>query len=83
MAEIDYNNKGELVCSLDASECALLKDDVFAMIVRADKKVEHYEDLCMDGYGTENQTTLLEKWRERAAMLRTIHRSLLDVSKSI
>lgn len=33
------------------------------------KMVEHYEDLTIDGYGTERQTTALIKWQDKADTL--------------
>lgn len=62
----------QTVYEMTASEVKIILPLIKREYSHAVKMAEHYEDLVMDGYGTDRQTTALTKWQNKAEKLANI-----------
>ena len=76
MADLDYNIHGEQVLSLTKADCDVLLDPLLRLRDDAERKKEHYEDVCADGFGTATQDTLRQKWDD-------IHRAYCVITEKM
>lgn len=72
--KIPIPNSGfnQTVYEMTASEVKIILPLIKREYNHAVKMVEHYEDLVIDGYGTDRQTTALAKWQNKAEKLANI-----------
>ena len=87
MAFIDYCKKNlssaaiEAVC-INPGESEILLPVVEKEVKNARTKVEYYEDLTCDGFGTKLQETKLLTWQNKLEVLESIEKTLREILKS-
>lgn len=54
---------------MTASEVEIILPLIKREYIHAIKMMTRYEDLTIDGYGTDRQTTALMKWQNKASTL--------------